>query len=152
MSLHFLENDMPWVSGPKRCAMFWNVCKTIFRFIWNFSFNKILISSFWDLKEFSTKVFDEKLSCAPISFKLESAYVSEDSNNMKKKNNSLKKSENYLCIRFRISRIFSWDKNKIWPLLGCVGGGGYGSTCRSLGQGLLIYINSYYNMCQHLKR
>ena len=38
------------------------------------------------LKDFSTKEIDEILSFAPISFKLGSAYVPEESKNEEKKN------------------------------------------------------------------
>ena len=42
----------------------------------------MFILGFWDL-EILTKNFDEELSFAPISLKLVSAYVSEDSMKMK---------------------------------------------------------------------
>ena len=46
-----------------------------------FLFNKIFIISFWD------EIFlEKKISFAPISFKLRSAYISEDSKKTKKKN------------------------------------------------------------------
>ena len=45
----------------------------IFRIFYIFSFNEIFIESFWVF--FSAKNGDEKLSFAPISFKLGSAYV-----------------------------------------------------------------------------
>ena len=80
MYLHlglFLENYMQtsssprmwpnWVIGPKRCVMFWNVCKNKFPLFFNFFHFKIFFFIFWD---FWTKNVDEKFIFAPILFKL----------------------------------------------------------------------------------
>ena len=61
--------------------MFWNEYANNLPNFYIFSFHKIFISSFWD---FSTIKCDEKTSFDPISFKLGSAYVSEDSKKTKK--------------------------------------------------------------------
>ena len=68
-----------------------------YNFLAFFSFNKMFILSFWDLRFYEIKNIDEKLSFAPIAFKLGSAYVSEDS---KKKNSQKKNVENIFSIYF----------------------------------------------------
>ena len=48
----------------RNILIFWNVyARKNFRF---FSFNKIFISSFWDLRDSPTRSFDEKIKFSPI--------------------------------------------------------------------------------------
>jgi len=78
---------------------------------------------------FSTEVFDEKFSFTPISFKLGSAYISEDSRKtIILFNDKIKNNQNFFCVSLRILSIFLGQL--LLPLLD----GGWGSVCRSLGR------------------
>ena len=91
--------DMPPLKWPNSVFLA-NVLKRIIKnnfpiFLHFFILTKISFLSFWDL-DFLTKDVHEKFSFAPISFKLGSAYVSEDS----------KKIKNEIA---KISKIYFWQ-------------------------------------------
>ena len=94
--------------------------------------NKIFIYSFWELEIFD-KNLDEKFSFAPISFELESVFVSEHSKIINKKLAEKSDRGNYSDKKFSffLRTFFSWNhlqkKNAQKKE----------SACRSIGQGLI---------------
>ena len=50
-----------WVSGPKICAMFWNVCKTILFYYFRLTKFSFDVTGTWIFQDFSTSYFQEIL-------------------------------------------------------------------------------------------
>ena len=93
-----------WVFGSKRSAMFRNVCKNNFPYF--FSFHKIFHFKFL-VRDFSTKIFDEKLCFAPILLATEISWNKMISRRLRK----LKKFANIFFVDFFLEDFF-WDHLK----------------------------------------